>query len=64
MQYGVYYREMQNGKREYVLAFAGTQDIKDIQQDINQALGGMNLKAQTRLKIMLLMENSCQNYNL
>ena len=36
LKYGIYEREMKNGKMEYVLAFAGTDDIKDIQQDISQ----------------------------
>lgn len=39
LQYGIYQREMENGDMEYVLAFAGTNDYKDIQQDISQFLG-------------------------
>ena len=36
LRYGIYEREMKNGKMEYVLVFAGTDDIKDFQQDIFQ----------------------------
>ena len=39
LQYGIYEREMENGEMEYVLAFAGTNDLKDIQQDISQFMG-------------------------
>ena len=39
LQYGIYQREMENGEMEYVLAFAGTNDYKDVQQDISQFLG-------------------------
>lgn len=36
LQYGVYEREMKNGEMEYVLAFAGTNDMNDVQQDLTQ----------------------------
>ena len=39
LQYGIYQREMKNGEIEYVLAFAGTNDLKDVQQDISQFIG-------------------------
>lgn len=39
LQYGIYQREMKNGDVEYVLAFAGTNDLKDVQQDIIQFVG-------------------------
>ena len=39
LHYGIYEREMENGEMEYVLAFAGTNDLKDIQQDISQFMG-------------------------
>ena len=39
LQYGIYYRKLKNGNMDYVLAFAGTNDKRDIEQDINQALG-------------------------
>jgi RHS repeat-associated protein len=36
LQYGLYEREMASGKMEYVLAFAGTNDMRDVKQDICQ----------------------------
>lgn len=39
LQYGLYQRKKKNGEFEYVLAFAGTNDLKDLQQDISQVLG-------------------------
>ena len=39
LQYGIYQREKKGGELEYVLAFAGTNDIKDVQQDLAQFLG-------------------------
>jgi hypothetical protein len=32
----MYEREMKNGEMEYVLAFAGTNDMEDVQQDLSQ----------------------------
>lgn len=43
LQYGLYYRELSNGKMDYVLAFAGTNSIEDIGQDLNQAIGTFNI---------------------
>ena len=42
LQYGIYEREMKDGEMEYVLAFAGTFDKKDWQQDISQFFGWGN----------------------
>lgn len=39
LQYGLYQREKENGEMEYVLAFAGTNDLKDVQQDLDQFTG-------------------------
>ena len=43
LQYGLYFRELPNGKMDYVLAFAGTNSWKDLQEDINQAMGTFNI---------------------
>jgi RHS repeat-associated protein len=39
LKYGLYQRKMKSGKIEYVLAFAGTEDIYDVIDDINQIVG-------------------------
>lgn len=39
LQYGIYQRKMDNGKMEYALAFAGTNDLEDVKQDVSQFLG-------------------------
>ena len=42
LQYSIYERKMSNGQYEYVLAFAGTNDMYDVGQDISQFLGAGN----------------------
>ena len=43
MQFGIYYRQLPKGKMDYVLAFAGTNDMEDLGLDIRQALGSMDI---------------------
>ena len=43
LQFGIYYRQLPKGKMDYVLAFAGTNDIKDIGLDVRQVLGCMDI---------------------
>lgn len=54
LQFGIYYRKLKNNKYDYVLAFAGTNDTKDLKVDINQVLGTCNIsqygEAQTLTK--------------
>ena len=61
LQFGIYYRKLKNEKYDYVLAFAGTNDTKDLKVDINQALGTCNISQYGEAKTLSEKFNNAYN---